>query len=388
MALPMVHLLVAERWAENHPEYKDNAEFYLGAISPDAIHIRDHDDKSHKNYVHLDNWTVLHPEKVIAYWQKYHAPFDIGYGLHVLTDALWVRARIELLPELNAPNGGLNKELYYRDTFLTDFALYREGGRALFRIMEKGEAPCDHPLLTHDEFVQWQRDVMAMYEGPCPKRGNAEYITPAYARTFVETCQKELNSIYGRFERMNEVLNAIHARRSTRGFNDVQLTEDELQALVDAALAAPSARNTQMWHFSVVQNKELLRAFSREAAELMNQNQPVGSRGRFDEKGYDLFYHAPTVIFISRPKACANEFVDIDCGIACENIALAAQSLGLGSVIVGCARMLFHTERGAYYNRAFEFPEGYEFSVAIVVGHNTVTKEAHPIGENKVSYIR
>ena len=53
---------------------------------------------------------------------------------------------------------------------------------------------------------------------------------------------------------MNEVLKAIQDRRSTRGFNDVQLTDGQLKALIDAALAAPSARNSQMWHFSVVQN--------------------------------------------------------------------------------------------------------------------------------------
>ena len=66
---------------------------------------------------------------------------------------------------------------------------------------------------------------------------------------------------------MNEVLKAIQDRRSTRGFSDVQLTDAELQALVDAALAAPTARNAQSWHFSVVQNQELLDAFCREAAE-------------------------------------------------------------------------------------------------------------------------
>ena len=45
---------------------------------------------------------------------------------------------------------------------------------------------------------------------------------------------------------MNEVLKAIQDRRSTRGFNDVQLTDGQLKALIDAALAAPSARNSQM----------------------------------------------------------------------------------------------------------------------------------------------
>lgn len=187
---------------------------------------------------------------------------------------------------------------------------------------------------------------------------------------------------------MNEVLKAIQDRRSTRGFSDVQLTEAQLQALIDAALAAPTARNTQMWHFSVVQNRELLDAFSREASELVAASMPEGSRGRFEEKGFHLFYYAPTVIFISRPSECSNRFVEVDCGIACENIALAAQGMGLGSVIVGMAMDLFLSERGEYYKKAFGFPEGYQFSIAIVLGNNTVTKEAHPIGEGKVNFVR
>lgn len=187
---------------------------------------------------------------------------------------------------------------------------------------------------------------------------------------------------------MNEVLKAIQDRRSTRGFNDVQLTEAQLQALIDAALASPTARNTQMWHFSVVQDKQLLDQFSRDAAELMAATMPAGSRGRFEDKDFHLFYHAPTVIFISRPQECSNRFVEVDCGIACENIALAAQSMGLGSVIVGMAMDLFLSERGEHYKHAFGFPEGYGFSIAIVVGNNTVTKEAHPIGEGKVNIVR
>lgn len=177
---------------------------------------------------------------------------------------------------------------------------------------------------------------------------------------------------------MNEVLKAIQDRRSTRGFNDVQLTEEQMQALMDAALASPTARNTQMWHFSFVQNQELLGEFNAELAAIM-KNDP-------DE--FNVFYHAPTVIFISRPAQCDNSFVEVDCGIACENIVLAAQGMGLGSVIVGLPKMLFQSERGEYYNRAFGFPEGYQFSIGIVVGNNTVTKDAHPIGENKISVIR
>ena len=31
--------------------------------------------------------------------------------------------------------------------------------------------------------------------------------------------------------------------------------------------------------------------------------------------------------------------------------------------------------------------EGHRFAIAIAIGQNTVTKEAHPIGENKISFI-
>lgn len=172
---------------------------------------------------------------------------------------------------------------------------------------------------------------------------------------------------------MNEVLKAIHERRSTRGFSDVQLTEEQLRTLMDAALAAPTARNTQMWHFSFVQNKKLLDAFAADAAAQIVASLPEGKRGRFEEGGFHLFYHAPTVVFISRPVECDNRFVEVDCGIACQNITLAAQSMGLGSVIIGMAMDLFLSEKGKYYKEAFGIPEDYRFSIAVVVGHNTVT---------------
>ena len=187
---------------------------------------------------------------------------------------------------------------------------------------------------------------------------------------------------------MNEVLKAIQARRSTRGFTDEQLTEEQLNALIDAALAAPTARNLQYWHFSVVQNQKLLDELNDDLARILAARLPEGQRGRFEDKGFHVFYHAPTVIFISVPRESDNRFAQVDAGIAVENIVLAAQGMGLGSVIIGMVMDVFLSEREEYYNKALGIPEGYRFAIAAVVGHNTVTKEAHPIGENKVTIIR
>jgi len=187
---------------------------------------------------------------------------------------------------------------------------------------------------------------------------------------------------------MNEVLKAIQDRRSTRGFSNVQLTDEQLNALMDAALASPSARNTQYWHFSFVQNKEILDELNKDLFEIRFSKLPEGKRGRFDESDFHVFYHAPTVIFISIPEECDNRFAEIDAGIACENIAIAAQGLGLGSVIVGMVKDVFTSEKAGFYNKALGIPEGYRYAIAIVVGNNTVTKEAHPFNRNKISLIR
>lgn len=199
MALQMVHLLVAQRWAQAHDEYRDCPEFYLGAISPDAIHIRDGSDKSRKNEFHLYNWTSPDVEKVLEYWREHHGPFDVGYGIHVLTDAQWVPRFRSRLTQLIYPDGKLDTATYYNDTYVTDFELYRErGGEALFDLIERGEAPANHPLLTRDEFCAWRADMLKMYRGECPKSDPVKYIDRAYVEEFVSDAQAMLDEVYGR----------------------------------------------------------------------------------------------------------------------------------------------------------------------------------------------
>jgi hypothetical protein len=56
----------------------------------------------------------------------------------------------------------------------------------------------------------------------------------------------------------SETLKALAERRSVRTFKPEQLKEEELQKILEAARFATSARNEQLWHFSVVQNQALL----------------------------------------------------------------------------------------------------------------------------------
>ena len=199
MALLMVHLLVAELWAQDHPQYLNSPEFYLGVISPDAVHVRDHNDKSHKDEIHLYNWRTLHREPVEAYWRQRSAPFDIGYGVHVLTDCQWVARYMERLPEIIKPDGLLNVDIYYNDTFATDFELYRNLPRlqTIIDMLPKAVVPDDHPKLGYREFSEGRRLMVEAYHGACPAKEPVRFITRDYVEAFARDAVPLIEVIYG-----------------------------------------------------------------------------------------------------------------------------------------------------------------------------------------------
>ena len=201
MALPIVHLLAARKWATDKPGLFESPEFYLGAVAPDAIHVRYGNDKSRKNEFHLMNWTSPHPEAVRAYWAERFAPFDIGYGIHVLTDSTWVPRYRQLLPGLVNPEGKLRTDVYYNDTMRTDYALLERHAelRGVFDLLAWASAPTDHPFLTEAEFLAWRDMMLDAYRKPCPFQAPVLFVNEAYAEEFIEAAQPFLNEITGRY---------------------------------------------------------------------------------------------------------------------------------------------------------------------------------------------
>ena len=392
MALPIVHLLAAREWAQDKPALRECPEFYLGAIAPDAIHVRYGNDKSRKNEFHLGNWISPHPEQVHAYWAERFTPFDIGYGIHVLTDGKWVPRYKAAFPGLLKPTGGIYVEQYYTDTWQADFALmaHHPEIQAIFDLIRRAEPPEGNPFLTKAEFEKWKGIVLEGYQKPCPASGEVRFITEAYVEEFIHEVQDYLNETTRRYFPMsNSVLQAIADRRSVRAYAPEQITDEQLQALLDAGVQSPTANNSQHWHFSAVQDIPLLHAFNEDLRSLMIENAPNEDvRARFQAVDYSVFYKAPTVIFISMPKPFPGFFAPVDAGIAVENIALAAQGMGLGSVILGFPKQVFDSEKGEEYRKAFKFPEGHDFVIAIAVGKPAMTKEAHPVKENKVTIVK
>ena len=198
MALPIVHLLTARRFAQDKPELAACPEYYLGAVAPDGIAVRDGNDKSRKGEIHLGNWNAFQPERVLAYWAERSAPFDIGWGVHVLTDAAWRPAKD--IPQLLDEGGRLRVKIYYNDCGLADFSLLArlpEAAQAL-DLAGRAAAPQDHPLLTGSELAAWRDFLTEFYAKPMPWAPPARYIDEAYILAFIERVQDTIKEIYRR----------------------------------------------------------------------------------------------------------------------------------------------------------------------------------------------
>ena len=119
-------------------------------------------------------------------------------------------------------------------------------------------------------------------------------------------------------EKKNEVIENILKRRSCRSYKEDQVKIDDIKTIVEAGCFAPSGRNTQNWHFTVVQNKELLLELNERIKKAENRS-----------ADYNCYYHAPTLILVSHEKD--SRLAAADCACALENMFLAATSLGIDS---------------------------------------------------------
>ena len=184
---------------------------------------------------------------------------------------------------------------------------------------------------------------------------------------------------------MNETLSTIAERYSCRDFSADPLTEEQLKALTDAALASPSGMNRQPWHVIVVTNKGLIEELDAEGLNVLMAAEDKAGYERVMSRGGKLFYNAPCMIVVVSD---GSRFGTIDSGILIQNVALAAQSLGLGNVICAMAGVPFAGGRGNELKERFGFPEGYGFEIAILVGTANSGKEPHELVPEKLSYIR
>ena len=112
------------------------------------------------------------------------------------------------------------------------------------------------------------------------------------------------------------VLDNIFSRKSVRSYTDEQVSPEQVETLLKAAMAAPSGRNMQAWRFVVVREQSV------------KEKLAVG----FNK----MIAKAPVVIVVCGQivdeEGAPNNNWTADCAAATENLLLAAEALDLGAV--------------------------------------------------------
>ena len=183
---------------------------------------------------------------------------------------------------------------------------------------------------------------------------------------------------------MNETLKTIAQRYSCRDFAAAPLTQNQLQILVDAALAAPSAVNRQPWYVIAVTDKELIDDMDAEGMSVLSAEDPSGYE-RIRARGGKLFYGAPCMMIVASD---GSAYGSMDSGILTENVCLAAHSIGLGTCIVGMAGVPLGGPRGEEFKKRVKFPDGHVFGIGILIGVVNTGKEPHELDMSRVTYVK
>lgn len=180
---------------------------------------------------------------------------------------------------------------------------------------------------------------------------------------------------------MNEVMDVILKRSTIRAYSPELPTEEEISALKQAALASPTAMNRQDQRFIFVTDPELIKALDEAIIQSIVDSGNADFAERIKSRGGKPTYSAPLVVVIcGKP----SHYMRVDAGIAVENLALAAKSLGLDSVILGMPEGAFAGERGAEMRKRFRFPDGFEYGIAIAIGRRAMDKEPHKWNEEHI----
>ena len=98
---------------------------------------------------------------------------------------------------------------------------------------------------------------------------------------------------------MNETLQTIKARRSVRAYTEQQVSAEDLNLILEAATYAPSGMHLETWHFTAIQNKEVLEELNDKIKGAFAKSDDPHTRERGHSQTYCCYYHAPTLVIVS-----------------------------------------------------------------------------------------
>ena len=170
---------------------------------------------------------------------------------------------------------------------------------------------------------------------------------------------------------MKETLQDLKTRRSCRKFQPGQISEEQLQAILEAGTWAATGRGAQSPVMVVVQDKETIAKLSKMNAAVLGVTS-------------DPFYGAPTVVIVLADKSYPT--YKEDGSLVMGNLMLAAHAVGVASCWIHRAREVFNSAEGRAMLKSWGIEGDYEGVGHCVLGYAAEQGEA-PAKPRKEHYV-
>ena len=173
-----------------------------------------------------------------------------------------------------------------------------------------------------------------------------------------------------------ETLEAVAKRTSTRKFKEIQISEENLQAILKAGMSAPVGSGLyESLHITVIQDMNILNIIGDAVTEMIYKK--FGKR-------MDKNFGAHTMIVVSSKPAVfpGIEYANAACVI--ENMAIAATSLGIDNVVWAGPTTVI--SKNTEISNAIHIPDNFNPILCISFGYGVEVNEPknHKIMTNRI----
>ncbi len=151
-----------------------------------------------------------------------------------------------------------------------------------------------------------------------------------------------------------EALEVLKNRRAIRKYKADQITDEELNAVLEAGTFAPTGAGTQGVQIVAVQSPEYRKRVAALNAAVMG-------------KDMDPYYGAPTIVLVFETDASFTP--GYDGPAVCTNMVNAAYAVGLGSCWIHRCKQMFEMEEGKELLKEWGLPEDLKGSCSIALGY-------------------
>lgn len=172
-----------------------------------------------------------------------------------------------------------------------------------------------------------------------------------------------------------ETVALIGSVATTQVFTEEEVKDEDLETIVKSGLAAASAINQQPWYFAVVTNRDVLADIGESG---------FGGRASLGS--------SPAAIIIYLNTNTKSPDPNFDCGLACENMVIAANALGYATKIVTAPTRSLNGERHDEICGKLNVDTTLSAVAVLLIGHaDTDAVSSASVREDmeaKVSFIR